>query len=219
MFKKKLVTLLYEEEKTLIKNNPTLLEECRDIWLEQAGFWIDQYLANCSGCECVIGYNAFNDYFTITDGDLAIAWLEDIQTEYGFLSDSDYKIVLEYKKTREIYKHVTELFYYGYSPYTGKYGNVKQSDFYKVESKNEKLQHEIESIVLKRLQSEANYWIDDEHVIAEGLDEWLINKYGALDTQDAFNGGAEQLFTDHKLTNIYEYIPEVIIPAHTETII
>lgn len=218
MFKKYINSLLYEEQRQLISNNETLLNQCREIWLEQAGFWIDEYLQGCTGCNYSISYGfySYGDYFTIEDGDKAIEWLEDNQNTFGFLSDSDYKIVLEYKKTREIYKHVAELFYYGYSPYTGKYGNVKQSDFYKVESKDEKLQHEIESIVLKRLRSEVDYWIDDENVIAEGLDEWLIQKYSYGFCNDS---EAEQLFTDYKLTHIYENIPEVTIPAHTETII
>lgn len=69
---------------------------------------------------------------------------------------------------------------------------------------------------MKRLRSEVDYWIDDKHVIAEGLDEWLIQKYNYGICNDS---EAEHLFTDQKLTNIYEYIPEVTIPGYTETII
>ena len=65
MFRKMLNNLLYEEQKTLIKNNPDLLNILQEIHLENAGFWLDEYLKDAPrrGCDWSISYGyAYYDY-------------------------------------------------------------------------------------------------------------------------------------------------------------
>lgn len=186
MFKKKLITLLYEEEKTLIRNNPELLENLRESHIESGGFWLDEYLRDCAGCDYSISYGySYRDYFKIKDVETAGAWLEEIQRVYCFLSETNYKTITEFINFSGVYNHVYELFHYGYSGYTGKYGLVCDADYYNVERKYNNLKQQAEDIIFKRLREEVDYWFNDENVIDCGLEEYLMD-----------NADAENLYTD-----------------------
>lgn len=208
MFKKKLTTLLHEEEKELLKNNSDLLEAVRESWIDSAAFWVEDYLHDCAGCDYSISYGlySYGDYFRITDLEKALAWLQDNQETFCFLSDEEYKTVETLEKYSEIYNHVYELYHYGYSPYTGKYGLVADRDFNNVEKKYKELLHKVENAVFNRLRGEIDYWGDDQNVINDGLECWLMN-----------NPDAENLYTDLKHIFFYtppEIVPGKFIPAH-----
>ena len=198
MFKKYINSLLYEEQRKLISNNEKLLKQCRDFMLDNAYFWIDEYLTGCAGCRYSIGLDR-GDYFTICD-DIseqlkAVEWIESIQKSCAFFSDSDYTNIIE-----PYILSVNTLFY----PY-----NITDNEYYNEIENNNTLRKKTESIILKRLQSEIAFCYDDNNVIDNGLEEWLL-----LTDNDN-----RHIYTDQNLTNIYEYIPEQIIPAHVETVI
>lgn len=212
MFKKKIDTLLKEELATLLENNTDLCEKLQDYAIENAAFWLDEYLASMprGAADYSISYGgAWDDYFTIKDVDKFLEWAEKVNSDFG-LFFCEREIIAELDKMNDLYKHCFELWCYGHSDYTGKYGSIKEEDFYNVEKKFIELGDEAAEMTLNRLRAELDYFTD--YRTGEKLREYLVALW--YDFADSVFDDTSELFTDEHLTNIYEYEPSYFIPAH-----
>lgn len=227
MFRKKLDTLLREELVTLLKNNSDLREKLEERMLDSACFWLEDYLAELEHgtAEYSINYGgSYGDYFEIKDDYHFVLWAEGLQKAYCFYSEEEEKKIKDFEKLSDLYEHCRELYYCGYSYQTGKYGGIKAKDYYNVEHKYDDLKQELEEITLKRLRADFDYIT--EYRTGASYETYLLELWYSVGdlVLDDLNFGAE-LFTDHNLTNIYEYEPGyyepariINIPAHAEYI-
>lgn len=219
MFRKKLDTLLNEEIVTLLKNNNDLREKLEERAIDNAVFWLEDYLEGMpnGAADYSISYGySYGDYFTIKNVDGFLEWADGVQNDYCFYSDDDWETIKELEKVNETYKHCFELWHYGHSCYTGKNGNIADKDFYNVENKFTELGDKAAKLTLAQLRSEFDYWLDGIHTTT-----WYLGLWEYFDM--VYDYDTSNYFTDGNLTNIYEYDPGVYkprravwVPAHLE---
>lgn len=224
MFRKPINTLLKEELKTLLMNNEELREKLYDRAMNDAGVWVEEYLhgLNYTFAEGSINYGySYGDYFKIKDDAGFIEWANNVNKMYCFFSDDENNKLKEFARLSELYKHCEELYYYGFSPYTGKYGGIKEKDYYNVLHQYDDARQELQTITLNRLRADFDYLT--EYRRGESEKEFYYNLF--YDFYDLIDIDFNNCFTDHELKNIYEgtpgyYTPARIIniPAHAEYI-
>ena len=212
MFKKKIDTLLKEEIATLLENNTDLREKLEERAFDNVAFSIEDYLSGLDykAADYSISYGySYGDYFTIKDVDKFLEWADDVQKTYCFYSDDDWKTIKELEKINETYKHCFELWNYGYSCYTGKYGLIADDDFYNVEKKYTELKDNAEALTFDRLRAEFDYYT--EYRSGDDLRAYLIGLW--YDFYDLVFDDCKNGFADHALTHIYEGEPGHYTPA------
>lgn len=215
MFKKPLETLLNEEIATLLKNNSDLRERLEERAIDNAGYWVGEYLDGLpyKAADWSISYGyEYYDYFRIENVDSFLQWYDDVNRAYCLFSDSDRETIDELKRINDIYKHCDELYWYGFSPYTGKTGGIKEKEYQNIEKKREEMIETVNRITFKALRAEIDYYL--EYRSGKKLDSYLVSLWYDFAECELEYYGCEW-FTDHNLTNIYEYEPAYYVPAHT----
>ena len=192
---KKINELTYEDCKELLHNNFDLECELIDWFRESAGFWVEEYLTDISGCDYSIGCYGHN-YFEIENWYNFSCWFESVQEKFEFVSAEKADTVRKYVEYAEIYEHVESLYWYD---------QCKEKDYRKVEELTEQYQEQAEKIILDRLQSEYNY--DDCCLISE-FESWIEGKIA--DPDNAY------MTDDYK---IFEHVPEYTVKAYEAQII
>ena len=89
---KRVFDLTYEEAKEVLNNNRDIEEKVFDWALNSAAYWLDDYLRAFprNSVDYELRYDS-EGYFTVKDFNAVENALKDLQQDFGFLSDDNYK--------------------------------------------------------------------------------------------------------------------------------
>lgn len=143
--KKLLKDLSRDELKALFDNNRSFQHKAYEYAIDNAYFWVDEYLRGISGADYEFGPDC-PGYFRIRKPEPVFDWLDKAQADFCLLAESDYEKV---KEARALHDRLY---------YSGDLTDEEDSHLF------DELIPAIESAVHEYLQSQYTWYDDTEHV-------------------------------------------------------
>lgn len=183
---KRINDLTWQEWKEAIENNSKLAGALEELAVDNAEYWIDEYLQGIPA-HWQIGNYGYT-YLTLYDDELPAfeEWFARVQRDYCLFNSTDEKAINEYIAVAEEY-------------YTGDFGDDDQA-FLNAEKKTDAMKEYAGGIIHRRLMQEYNI---DTDVLLDFVDEWGDHTFEAWENV--------YLLDDY---GIVEHIPRKVIEAH-----
>lgn len=171
-----ILKMTVDQAKKLISNNDSLSNTLYEWVLEDANFWVGEYLdgARKALSWSVGGY--YDDFVEIREDDTYYgcyrfhnfeAWFDDVQRKFALFSEIEEKTINRFLSAANLMYHLE----YECTP--------KEKDYNRVLDKFERLKKESEQILLERLNSDYSYANTIEALIERLADSIRYNDFNA----------------------------------------
>lgn len=187
--------LTYEQRKELIRNCESLERKLYDAAIDNAQFLAGEYLDGCP-CSYQIGSYSQGEHFRIPDSKVEDTeiWWNDVCKTFCIPEDT-INTVSEFFKAYHKYDEIADSYYNDGATY---------EEMKKAETETYEKQDAAEQAIYNLLMQEYNA-ADEIEVLADEFFFLMIE-----------DGEKDGYYTDEELSGVWNDVPEMVIPAHTE---